>query len=162
MAATTSLLLRNASEGQLRKGIPYCNLLNQSLAWSICFYFAILMKKDKKIPVLHVYKQSVILLFTHDALLNSFFHFVQVIFYFSLNKLFSGRLSALYLLSQTQLKPKILVQDQLLCKLVESWLILYHFAKQQIYGLRTPNTAFLLPFGLWTIMDGHWLYLEAQ
>jgi hypothetical protein len=87
------------------------------------------MKKDKKIPVLHVYKQSVILLFTHDALLNSFFHFVQVIFYFSLNKLFSGRLSALYLLSQTQLKPKILVQEQLLCKLVESWLIFYHFAK---------------------------------
>jgi hypothetical protein len=32
MAATTSLLLRNASEGQLRKGIPCCNLLNQSLA----------------------------------------------------------------------------------------------------------------------------------
>ena len=67
MAATTSLLLRNASEGQLKKGILYYNFLNQVLTWSFYFYFAILMKKDKKLLVLHVNKQSMILLFTHDA-----------------------------------------------------------------------------------------------
>lgn len=142
MAATTSLLLRNASEGQLRKGILYYDFLNQFLAWSIYFYFAILMKMDKKIPVfmfiskvwfscLHMmhYWIRFSIFCKHYCDLDKLVIKNNLLFNFSVNKLFSGILSALFILSQTQVKPKILAEDHLWCKLVEYWLILCHFAK---------------------------------